>query len=99
MAKTYIYELESEKYATSLPKVVKSLSKGKYVIYVATNKPCSLLATEFKKQGVNLNKFFNIDCVSKQMKADCKCENAIYLDGPQWLKLIRISITEAIKHS
>jgi len=97
--KTYIYELESEKYATLLPKVVKSLSKDKYVIYVTTNKPCSLLIPLLKKSGVNSNNFFYIDCISKQVGADCKYSNAIFLDGPQWLTLISISITEAIKHS
>ncbi|MFQ6081323.1 MAG: hypothetical protein ACE5OW_06620 [Candidatus Bathyarchaeia archaeon] len=67
-------------------------------IYVTVNKPSSMLAKVFEQKGIEVDRLFFIDSVSK-MAGICpeETENCIYTDAPSNLTSLQIAIGESIK--
>lgn len=101
MGEIILYIVEPERYFENVLKIIKKDASRKNLIYVTTNKPYNQLKTILKKNKINTEKIFFIDCISKKnFKKDVEKnseENCIFLDSPQSITAISIAINESIK--
>ena len=65
-------------------------------IYVSLNEPCSALSRELKKEGVNTEKVYIIDGISRSQKQGDSVKNCTFLENPGSLTEVSIAITEAM---
>ena len=77
--------------------VVKHFSKiSDSGIIVTTNRPYSNLVGLFTKNGVDLEKMFFLDCISKSHNADFKSNKVTFIDNISALTDISVSINQRI---
>jgi len=97
MSKIILNVIKPEKYFEEVSKIIKKQS-SKNIIYITTNKPYSFIVNSFKKNKINTDKIFFIDCISKQIKEKTNDEgNCVFIQSPQDLTTISIAANEAIK--
>ena len=100
MSKTILYVINAEKYFTGVISIIKKETKNKNTIYVTTNKPYDHITNVLKKAGINPDKIFFIDCISKHIGKAIEKEpkNCVYIDSPQNLTTMSVAINESLKH-
>ncbi|MDP2749806.1 MAG: ATPase domain-containing protein [Nanoarchaeota archaeon] len=65
--------------------------------YVAVNKPYHEVTKHLKSNGINPDKIFFIDCVSKDLGKDKEVPNCVYIDSPQHLTDMSIALDELFR--
>ena len=65
-------------------------------IYVSLNEPCSALNRELKKEGINTDKVYIIDGISRSQNQGGSIKNCTFLENPGSLTEVSIAITEAM---
>ncbi len=87
--------VSNKNYYSIVKKTAKSVSSmNKRICYVSLNKPYETLSRDFKKESINLKKFFFIDCISKKRKEEGQ---VIYVSSPKALTEINIVMKKVIK--
>ena len=67
-----------------------------YGIYVTINRPYNSLVKLLKKEGININRMFFIDCISETVGGKMEMrENCLFLASPKNLTELGIALTEA----
>ncbi len=80
--------------------IVKYFSnKNDKGIIVSANRPSITLLNNYKKNNIDTNKIFIIDCISKSFKADNKTLNVSFVENLSALTDISLSLDEHIKNS
>lgn len=90
--------IPDEEYDTMLIKIAGSLSKDyKKILYVSIDKPCKLLVSNFKQNKIDPNKFYFIDCITKNEKEVSSIENCTHVSSPMALDEIKEVIFHALE--
>ncbi|ODS39551.1 MAG: hypothetical protein A7315_10920 [Candidatus Altiarchaeales archaeon WOR_SM1_79] len=85
-------------YEEGLVRVAGILSKNyTKILYISINKPYEKLVGKFEKDGVNPDKFYFIDCITKTVKDVLPIKNCTYVSSPRALDEIKTSILEVLK--
>lgn len=74
-------------------------SKNDKGIIVSANRPYTTLLNNYKNNGIDTNKIFIIDCISKSLNADNKTKNVSFIENLSALTDISLSIDEHINDS
>lgn len=82
---------KGESHDISLIKIIKDISKEK-VCYISINKGADAIIEILKKNKINTNNFFFIDCVTKTIFDIKDKSNCIYLPSPNSLTYISLAI-------
>lgn len=99
MAKIVLHIMDSSKYFQGVVSLLKKDVKGKSIVYVTTNKPYKFIVNTFRKKGVNPDKIFFIDCISKHIKENIEeLANCVFIESPQNLTAISIAVNESLKN-
>lgn len=100
MGDIILYILNSEKYFEGVTSIIKNEVGKKNIVYLTTNKPYDFLTNTLKKKNVPADKIFFIDCISKYVgkKITKEPENCVFLESPEDLTTMSISITESVKN-
>lgn len=78
--------------------ILNNLIKKAFGLYITVNRPYSSLREILKRNGVDIDRIFFIDCITTTVKGSPKeDERCIYIDSPNSLTDISISITEALE--
>lgn len=89
----------SESYRETKTQVVKHLAdKGRSGIYMSVNKPFEAIRDELEEGNVKTSDIFFLDAISeKNMRDKSEEDNVVYLDSPENLTDLSISVSEAVK--
>ena len=95
-----MYIINPEKYFEGVLNILKKEVGTKNAIYVTTNKPYEHIVNVLKKAGINPDKIFFIDCISKHIRKSIEQEpkNCLYVESPESLTTMGVAIYESIKH-
>ncbi len=97
MNKTILYVVSPKAYEAKLIKILRG-AKGYTTIYVGTSKDTMQLQADFKRNKLDISRFFFIDCTSKQAQEKIKApSNTICIKNPGSLTEISLTISEVIK--
>ncbi|MBN1433003.1 MAG: hypothetical protein JW931_09560 [Methanomicrobiaceae archaeon] len=80
--------------------IIKEVTKeGFHVIVITTNNPYSILVKDYEKEGIESEKLFFIDAITKYAlgKETEKAENCVFINGPADLTSMGIAVTEVLK--
>ena len=78
---------------------VKRLSDKNYSgIIVSANRPYQNLVNLYKKNGINVNKMFFLDCISKNFNGQIKADNVKFIESLSSLTDISLSIHKQINN-
>jgi hypothetical protein len=78
--------------------LIKLLSgNGDNGIIISANRPYSNLINIYKKNGINLQRIFVIDCISKNLNGEAPGKNVIFMENLSALTDISLAINERIK--
>ena len=78
---------------------VKRFSDKNYTgIIVSANRPYQNLVNLYKKNGINVDKMFFLDCISKNLNGQIKADNVIYIENLSSLTDISLSINKQINN-
>jgi len=98
MARIELHIIAPEKYFKGVLGIIKKQSKSS-LIYVTTNKPYSVLVEDLKKNKINSDKIFFIDCISRHIQQkENDVHNCVFIDSPSSLTSISIAISDATAH-
>jgi KaiC/GvpD/RAD55 family RecA-like ATPase len=88
----------ANRYSSILPVAVSALVKKKsYGIYVTVNKPYTTLREDFRRKGIDMERLFFIDAVTKMVGgASAPSKNFIAIESPQFLTEMSIAISQAM---
>ncbi|ODS41237.1 hypothetical protein BEH94_06040 [Candidatus Altiarchaeales archaeon WOR_SM1_SCG] len=67
------------------------------ILYISINKPYGKLTGKFKKNKINLNKFYFIDCITRTEKDVSSTENCFFASSPRALDEIQTSVLDALR--
>ncbi|MFH1228837.1 MAG: ATPase domain-containing protein [Candidatus Aenigmatarchaeota archaeon] len=80
--------------------ILKGLATGNQMgIYVSLSKPYDSLKETFKENGIDVEKLFFIDCISKSLDKIVKKENVFYVSNAGDLDDLGISITDILENN
>jgi len=68
-----------------------------HILYVTTTKPFTSMKAELEKEGIDLQKYRFVDCVSKKAALAGAGGNAIFVDSPKSLTELAIAISGVVK--
>jgi len=88
------YVSEKKDHFKDILKIIKKSKKK--VCYVTLNKSCGFLIEAFKKEKIDLNKSYFVDCISADIKVPKKVEKCDFISAPYELDYIGDSIKKAI---
>jgi len=93
-----VLELERGSYKTGLLTLNKEvLSKHKSVCYITLTKPADAVISDLEKEGININRYYFIDCVSKKAGLKTTTAKTTFVSNPTSLTELAIAVTKAIK--
>jgi len=85
-------------YNETLIKVVGALSKDyDKILYISISTPCESLADRFRRNKINTNKFYVIDCITRTEKDFVMTKNCIYVSSPKAIDEIQSAILNIIR--
>ena len=79
----------------NVTKMISSMSER--ICFVTLNRPYKTLVKEFKKNEINLNPFFFIDCVTKKVKEEEGDEQVAYVSSPRALTEMNIVMKKVLE--
>jgi hypothetical protein len=90
-----IFLVSDKNYASKIKGMASSASSSySRICYVSLNKPHSVISESLKKQGVEIKKFFFIDCTGKQGQ---EAGQVVYISSPKALTEMCITIGKVIE--
>ncbi len=96
--KIVISVIPNREYAEYMVEIARSLASNyKKICYVNLNRPYSTLIDIFESQGIDPTKFFFIDGVTKKAGGAKKVDNCLYIDAPNALTQLSLSINKLFK--
>jgi hypothetical protein len=100
VVKTILYILNPEKYFEGIVRIFKAGMGEAHIIYVTTNKPNSHIVNLFRLEGLNSDRIFFVDCISKEIMPEIseEPENCLFVEGPQDITGISLAIHNGIEH-
>jgi len=66
-------------------------------IYVTLDRPYSYMKAVFESNGIDTDRFFFIDCVTKLVNGTHRAKNVVFLQTPQNLTHLNLSLTHAVE--
>ncbi len=91
--------LPHNRYSDKIIEIAKIISLlNKKVCYVCLNKPHTTLQKDFEKNKIDVDKFFFVDCVTKNAN-DKRDEYAVYVSSPKALTEISIVVKKVLETS
>jgi hypothetical protein len=96
MTKTLIYLSNKEDYTKDILKILNQ--ENNKICYITLNKTCVFLSELFRKNNLDLEKFYFIDCISAVVKEPAKFKNCDFVSAPYELGEISKSVLKAIKN-
>jgi hypothetical protein len=88
-----IFVIPESNYWNSLSEIAKALSEAHpKTCHISLNKPISTVVQEFEKNGLDIKKFFFIDCVGKEPDT----ADVIHVSSPKALTELSISIKKTL---
>jgi len=66
-------------------------------IIISANRPYTNLISFYKKNGIDVDKIFVLDLISKSQHADIKADNVFYIDNASSLTNISLALDDNIK--
>ena len=88
--------IPNEFYNDALMRTINQIADGK-ICYITINKGYSALTLLLKKNKINLNNFFFIDCITKTVKAAKDAKDCIYVSSPNALSELGITISKSVQ--
>lgn len=91
----------AESYMKTIIDALKTLvNKNKYsCVYITINKPYMTLLNILKKNGIDTEKIFFIDLISKMTRTEnTEAKNCLFINSPDSLTELSIAITESTKN-
>lgn len=93
-----LFKVDAKEYLNTKITILKEIVRDDAAtVYVSLNRPCSVLIETFKKNKINIDKIFFIDCITKAVGEAEETKNVVFIDGPKHLTNLSITIIEAIK--
>ena len=80
--------------------IIKEVTEdGFSVIVITTNNPYSILEKDYRKEGIDLDKVYFVDAITKYAigKETENAENCIFISGPADLTSMGIAVSEVLK--
>jgi KaiC/GvpD/RAD55 family RecA-like ATPase len=97
MVNAILHITDPENYFRHIVEIFREDLQGKSVIYITTNKPYSHLSGLLKKEGVDTERVFFIDCISRQvMSVVDEPSNVVCISSPQDITAVAISVSAAV---
>lgn len=89
-----LVEVPGESYMDGLVGLVTDLlGDGSAGIVVNASRPYRTLTEAFRGRGVDLDRLYFVDCISRLVKADAEeTDRAIFLDSPTMLEMIAMGV-------
>ena len=89
--------VKKEEYRSSLPQMISSLSSSSSkTAYVCINSPYNFVSGMVKKLGLEKEKFFFIDTVTRNVQEPPKADDCIFVSSPNALTEISLAISKAL---
>lgn len=96
-----LVNVDAEDYLRTNIEVLKVLANEDSLpgVYITVNKPYSTIKRILENGGVNIEKLYFIDCITKTAGGDIGCDekNVFCLDSPQNLTGLGVAMGEAIR--
>ena len=94
--KVVMLVLSADSFNDSIFKLVKDFSKKHTICYVSINKSYDSLVESFKKNKIDLDKFFFIDCVSQTLFNPKKEKFCQYISSPKSLTELSLALNQPL---
>jgi len=96
---TIVLIIPNEQYTKKIIEITKYFSDNhKSICYVSLNKLFDPLIASFKDAGVDQNKFFFVDAITKSTNPNIKeSDNCIYISSPSSLTELSIAINKVLE--
>lgn len=94
-----LINVSAEDYLRTNIEVLKVLTNEDKLpgVYITVNKPYDTIKRVLDESGVDTQKIFFIDCITKLAGGECKAKNVLCLDTPQNLTGLGVAMGEAIR--
>jgi hypothetical protein len=96
--KNIVLMLKGGIYKSSIMEINKQLSDTmKKIVYIAISNPSDALIAAFKKEGIDTDKYYFIDCISKKGGGINLRDNCKYMAGPTAMTKISICVSKLLE--
>jgi len=92
-----LFLLPHSMYSEKVEQITKMASvMNERICYVTLNKPYKTLLDDFGERGIDYNRFFFIDCVTKKVKEEESTEQVVYISSPKALTEMNITMKKVL---